>query len=746
MSASLTQLADDSLVVGYSNELDFESYRNNTYNKIRLECTPKQVVISNNSLVMLDTNGVLYQFNNNHHPVKSTIRNVIKLLQSNNTIVVVRQSSIGRLKVHPRLTIINELPLPSHHLHSAINKDVVCLADTTKTYSLLNLTSSVLLPLLPFEGSPSITSIEDADEFLMITMNDLGAVGVFIDSYSGEPKHGPLQFPSTIKSIVHQSPHLFTLLDNNNLQIHSTITQSLIHTLSLSHLQPLFLETTPLGLSIPQSIPNQLELISFPLLKNSVDYANSSKRSSNRPSQLETTQVILAADSGSIHAFIPPSIFDQSIYLLEVENDNAREQALSLAKSLPTESLDYYYIHLYSALQLFRSTSFSEASGLFTKSRCDIRLILSWFPDLTGGLFDPDEFVRIPVGIAKFITNIPRTIEELIVGNLERNYSPYLSVDNDEPLRQLKESLMDNARSMLLECLSREHRRRRRGRQSSYHESDAYTDMILDTCLAIIFAEKSDKDRNALAVFISQPNNILLPIAEPSLTKYGRYAALSRLYESHGDIKEALEINKSFIEQKIEDADVVDPLKDIIRLLNRVEEADLLLEYGLWLVSHDRSAGIQVLSSHPRTSIDEAILLDSLRQTDKVAEQEYLEILVLARNKEDAEMRQALLDMLIGNVVKALKDRIISQDMNKMSEEYKSQKHEQSYTQYLTAVLSVTDISLLTKNAIISRLKLVLFLQMSNDLDWNSIIKALEPFTESTLMLEKAVILGKVCG
>ncbi|TIA91903.1 hypothetical protein E3P81_01821 [Wallemia ichthyophaga] len=736
-------LADDSLIVGSTNQLQFQSYRHNTYNNINLDFTPKQILQFNNSLVMLDTDGVLYHLNG-YNPQKSNIRNVIKLLQSSNSIVVIRQSSIGRLKLSPRLTVINELPLPSLHLDSAINNDVICLADTANTYSLLNLTNSVLLPLLPFEGSPSITSIDDADEFLMITHNDLGAVGVFIDSYSGEPKHGPLQFPSTIKSIVHQSPHLFTLLSNNTLQIHSTITHSLIHSLSLSHLHPMFLQSTPLGLSIPQSIPNQLHFVSFPLLNTSVDYSNASNRPSNSSSQLESTQVILATDTGSIHAFIPPSIFDQSIYLLDMENDNARQQALSLANSLPTDSLESYYIHLYAALQLFRSTSFSDASALFSKSQCDIRLILSWFPDLTAGLFDPDEFVKIPLGIANLIENIPRTIKDLIVGNLEKNYSPYLNVESDEPVRQLYDSLMENARSMLLECLSKEHRRRRRARQATYHESESYTDMILDTCLAIIFAERSDKDRNALNVFINNSNNILLPIAEPWFTRYGRYAALSRLYESHGDIKEAIKIHKRFIEQTIVDKDVVDPLRDIIRLLNRVEEADLLLEYGLWLILYDRNAGLQVLSSHPRTSIDEGILLEALGRTDKVAEQEYLEILVLARNREDTGMRQALLDMLIGNVVEALKDSNISGDMWRLIEEYKLQKHDQSYAQYVTAVLDTTEISPMTKNAIISRLKLLLFLQMASDLDWNSIETALHPFTESTLLFEKAVILGKL--
>ncbi|TIB86157.1 hypothetical protein E3Q06_01660, partial [Wallemia mellicola] len=659
----------DSLIIGYNNELDFESYKNNAINKIRFDCTPKQVVVVNNSLIMLDTDGVLYQFNNNQQPVKSGIRNVIKLLQSNNNVVVVKQSSLALLRLYPKLTIINELPLPAQHTHSAINNNIICLADISSTYSLVNLNNS--------------------------------------------------------RSVVHQSPHLFTVLDNNSLQ-------------------PSFLQTAPLGLDVPQLIPNQLELISFPLLDNNVDYGGSSKGPSNNDSQTETTQVILATKTGGLYAFIPPSLFQQSICLLEMETDGAREQALSLAKTLKQDGLDYQYIHLYAALQLFKQTSFNDASILFTKSQCDIRLILRWFPDLIAGLFDPDEFVRLPLGISTYISKIPHTIDQVIVANLEKNYSPYLSVEEDEPIKDLKTTLMNNARTMVLECLSREHRKRRRSRQSSHSDSDAYTDMILDTCLAIIFAEKTSMDRNALSIFVSQPNTVLLPIAEPTLVKQGRYTALARLYETHGDTTQALEIHKGLVEGSITDIDSVESLKDTVRLLNKVEEPDVLLNYGLWLLAHNRSAGLQALSSHPKTPLDETKLLESLGNTDKIAEQEYLEILVLARNRDDKDIRRGLLERLIGNVLGAFKNESISKNMAKIDDEYKSQRCNKSYTQYLTNLLENDHTRTDVKESIKARIKLVLYLQISTDLDWSSIMRSLEPLINTTLMLEKGVILGKL--
>ncbi|EIM23116.1 hypothetical protein WALSEDRAFT_50484 [Wallemia mellicola CBS 633.66] len=427
-----------------------------------------------------------------------------------------------------------------------------------------------------------------------------------------------------------------------------------------------------------------------------------------------------------------------------METDGAREQALSLAKTLKQDGLDYQYIHLYAALQLFKQTSFNDASILFTKSQCDIRLILRWFPDLIAGLFDPDEFVRLPLGISTYISKIPHTIDQVIVANLEKNYSPYLSVEEDEPIKDLKTTLMNNARTMVLECLSREHRKRRRSRQSSHSDSDAYTDMILDTCLAIIFAEKTSMDRNALSIFVSQPNTVLLPIAEPTLVKQGRYTALARLYETHGDTTQALEIHKGLVEGSITDIDSVEPLKDTVRLLNKVEEPDVLLNYGLWLLAHNRSAGLQALSSHPKTPLDETKLLESLGNTDKIAEQEYLEILVLARNRDDKDIRRGLLERLIGNVLGAFKNESISKNMAKIDDEYKSQRRNKSYTQYLTNLLENDHTRTDVKESIKARIKLVLYLQISTDLDWSSIMRSLEPLINTTLMLEKGVILGKL--
>lgn len=152
----------------------------------------------------------------------------------------------------------------------------------------------------------------------------------------------------------------------------------------------------------------------------------------------------------------------------------------------------------------------------------------------------------------------------------------------------------------------------------------------------------------------------------------------------------------------------------------------------------------QALSSHPKTPLDETKLLESLRKTDRIAEQEYLEILVLARNRDEKDIRRALLERLVGNVLSAFKDESISTNMTKIDDEYKTQRCNQSYTQYLTTLLENDNTRTDDKEAIKSRLKLVLYLQISTDLDWISIMRSLEPLINTTLMLEKGVILGKV--
>ena len=666
-------------------------------------------------------------------------------------LVILRKSSVGLIKVNQKLTILSETQLPSNPTMGKRRNNTLCIADTNNTYNLIDLTHSRMFPLLSFAGNPSISVLEDVDEFLITTNNDSGTLGFFINSQTGEPKHGTLQWPSSVLSIQIQHPHIFTLLSNNSIQIHSSITFSLIYTFNLGNSSNINLVSSLTKLPIPNIKPDELNLVNYTIVDGTYTTENFIKNDEIKTEQCNI--FLIDVDNNRLSGFLPPSIFNQACYLLDLINESSINQAVSLAKTLDVESNESQYIYLMSALKLFSFTHFSESSSLFTKSDVDIRFLLKFFPSLIQNLFDPNEQLKMFKGVAEYMSKIKLglTIDEVVTNNLNKNYYPHLNTETDEVLIDLKKTLMSNAKSMLVEVLSREHRKRRNRRRRSRIDTDVYTDMILDTTLAIIFAEKSSSDRNALNLFISQPNTIMLPIVESTLIQYGRYCSLAKLYEYHGDFEKSLEILKNIIDHHFNDIDSVDPLNDIVKLLKKSTDSKFLLNNCLWLLKQNRSTGLNLLCYHPHIQIPKKDLLNSLKEVDEVAEQEYLETIVLSNfNKEDQEtneFKEILIKKLINNIIILLNNSSVINNIQNLQNYYLETNDHQSFLTFLSTTVNNDEINDETKQLIISRIKLIIILQIFNDLNWNYIIEELnnnnERYLESKLWLERSLILCK---
>lgn len=128
--------------------------------------------------------------------------------------------------------LYQEMPIANGVTLSRRYGDTLLFSDTS-TYSLLNLSTSQLIPLgLPIsqvtdsptaQVKPSIVSIPSTSgggcEFLITSHSTDMTLGVFITP-SGEPSPKLLEWRSHPRSLAYDSPNLISLLRDNTLEVH----------------------------------------------------------------------------------------------------------------------------------------------------------------------------------------------------------------------------------------------------------------------------------------------------------------------------------------------------------------------------------------------------------------------------------------------------------------------------------------------------------------------------------------------
>lgn len=182
---------------------------------------------------------------------------------------------------HSQVDMLKELPLRTTAILAVLRGSYLCIADAVN-YSLVNLDSATLTPLLPISQDPTdsppselhnltpssapaiarpkshqrpaILPIEN-DEFLVANHTGSSTLGLFIKE-NGEPTRGTLEWASNVRSmgksagpfnlapdcalivslLVVDHPYIVALLQNNTIEVHSIENQEIIQTLQVSSL------------------------------------------------------------------------------------------------------------------------------------------------------------------------------------------------------------------------------------------------------------------------------------------------------------------------------------------------------------------------------------------------------------------------------------------------------------------------------------------------------------------------------
>ncbi|KAJ6547615.1 hypothetical protein B0H19DRAFT_1075416 [Mycena capillaripes] len=449
----------------------------------------------------------------------------------------------------------------------------------------------------------------------------------------------------------------------------------------------------------------------------------------------------------SVQSLVPSTLISQAESLLDSHRieeavDLADQQRKKLQGNVVVdedEADELRYVYQRIGFQCFTETLFEDAGKNLFNGDLEPRVLVSYYPELRGSLFNADDTMDVYAGVAERIPS-EASVDDIIVANLVRNYSPYLKPNTQTapPTAELRRILgmaaVDMLELFLRKCRTRRNIEGKRQIDPSFP--------VVDTVLAKIYA-KAEKTKDLYAL-IQEPHAIVLSEIEPVLKETGQYNALCMLYKQTGDDENLLQVWSKLVEGEWTDDDIKDPIAEILNLLNNSKNRLLTQKWGLWLTRRDPERGIQLLmpretGKRPQRPDDDLSLLEQIREANPAAGAQFLEYLVLQKRSSSRDLHTQLAMVCIDQLLAALKDDAVSKLWRAKASSYASNRSEATTT-FLSYFASTTPNSP-TK---LARLKALLFLQGSALYDTELIRERLAPVLKPVLSLELAIVDGKL--
>ncbi|GAA5972182.1 hypothetical protein JCM11641_002531 [Rhodosporidiobolus odoratus] len=663
---------------------------------------------------------------------------------------------------------------------------------------------------------PAIACVGE-NEFLIASHTGATTLGVFVTE-TGEPSRGTVEWASNLRSLAVENQYAIALLHNSTIELHSLHTLEIAQVIQLpssspssspTSFQPRALIKAWEGIEVGSATGSgKVELVSIPLLPFSTtttterttppstptrrtrthrpSLSSSSIRSSRtthttasrdadtgRPS---TTRVLLAARNG-VYALTPLTLVVQADALIEKGREaDARGLAEGFEESLMkgsgeegedgmvrlmrvragTKNPELSYVYLRLAYLSLTRTSFQEAFDLFLKSGCDPRLVVRMFPDLRDPLIGVKDEVEVVRGVREEVRR-SRTIDDYVLDNLNRNYSPHLqpSVEAASPTIELRASLIMTARDCLLSYLMKWRARRRNGEDEAVVDSRK-VDMVVDTTLVRLLSEHS---RPAdITVLLTGPNDCVLPCIVPSLLSSRLYSLLTNLYLERGETEKTLAVWSGVAEGRYErpregeeeegwtEGEVV---KRVAELVWRTREKGLTEKWGLWVLKYDAGLGLKLFTDPKQTlTFETRDLFAKMREVDPNAADMFLESTVLLERDTDSRLHADLVKRYIGRLGELLAEPEAKAHLRDQESAYTAlASSTSSPPAFLSFLTSRYDPSY--PHALLDRvrLKAILFLGSSSKYDLQGAKQELEEMEMRGLrglVLERVIVYGKL--
>ncbi|KAK0550689.1 hypothetical protein OC845_002551 [Tilletia horrida] len=524
---------------------------------------------------------------------------------------------------------VKEIPLPGGASIARRYRDQLCIA-TTSAYSLVNLADATVLPLgLPISQTtdspsasvrPSILSIIDGShaksrhndrengpkecEFLITSHSESQTLGVFVRS-NGEPAPKLIEWPSHPRALVLDGSHVFALLRNDSIEIHSLNTMDKLSTMNLSSaLEPRFL-TSPPAASFTDSPRAWLccknaihQVTETPLMKRA-------RWLFDREKWEELRRVADTAwDNGN-----------RTRYDFEIHSKEVEAERKAYIKDLQEINQEI-------GLHFMEAANFALARRYLSRGRLDPRVLIGTFEDIRRDVLDDEDGEnagQVRGGLLETARSW-RSIEDIIRANLEHNYGT-IDYETTPIMKRLADRLLERAkhdllRGFLVDCRQRRKAEQREGRLGMDELTWRRTGMIIDVVLAKVYAALGDLDE-LLAIMNEPGNESLVAEVERALRSAGQYGMLAGLLLKKGDQGGAMET-------------VTDPaVREQISVLLDAQSVQLDLMSTLQDLSEEwklNSSGLQVFLRRHLTE-----------QFHRRKEAQIVKALSLAQNLEVAE-------------------------------------------------------------------------------------------------------------
>ncbi|KAF5369852.1 hypothetical protein D9758_001393 [Tetrapyrgos nigripes] len=452
---------------------------------------------------------------------------------------------------------------------------------------------------------------------------------------------------------------------------------------------------------------------------------------------------ILLLGSHSLQSLVPATLISQAESLLENHRildavDLAEQQRRKLEGSITVnedelEELRYVYQRI--GFQCFAETLFEDAGRNFFNGELDPRLLVSYFPELRGSLFTPEDTTDVFAGVTE------RMPPEPSVDDIIRNYSPHLDTRSAPPTAELRKILGEAAQDMLEQFLRKCRTRRRMDEQSRMPSKWGLTYPVVDTVLVKLFAQ-SEKTKELYAL-LQEPHDVVLAEIEPVLQKNGQYNALCMLYKQSGEDDKLLEAWAKLVDGEWTEEDIKDPIANIVSLLTEKKDRSLNQKWGLWLTKRDPERGLKLLM--PRDSgkrrdksEDDLALLEQIKQTSPGAVIQFLEYLILQKRSASQEIHMQYAITCVDQLLEYVSQDGVSKLWRAKASSYSSSRTEAS-SPFISYFASTTPDSEHKR----IRLKTALFLQGSSLYDAEAILSRLQQH-DKLLKLEIIIVEGKL--
>ncbi|KAJ7632673.1 hypothetical protein FB45DRAFT_913126 [Roridomyces roridus] len=447
----------------------------------------------------------------------------------------------------------------------------------------------------------------------------------------------------------------------------------------------------------------------------------------------------------SVQSLVPSTLISQADSLLDSHRieeavDLADQQRKKLQGNVTVdedEAEELRYVYQRIGFQCFTETLFEDAGKNLFNGDLDPRVLVSYFPELRGSLFNPSDTIDLYAGVAERMPS-EASVDQIIVANIVRNYSPYLKPNTQtapptaELRRILGMSSVDMLEVFLRKCRTRRIVEGKRKADASYP--------VVDTVLAKIYAQ-AETTKELYSLIQETPHFIVLAEIAPVLKQTGQYNALCMLYKQAGDDEKLLELWARLIEGEWTDDDIPDPTQDMLSLLINSRNRTLTQKWGLWLTRRDPERGMKLLmpretGKRPQRPEEDISLLEQIREANPIAGAQFLEYLVLQKRSLSRDLHTQLATVCLDQVFAALEDKDISKLWRAKASSYA--KHSATTTTFFSYFASTTPDS----PSKLSRLKTILFLHGSSLYDAELIRERLAQ--QPILCLELAIVDGKL--